>query len=104
MTRLQQEIHRHVNYWRPILGLEGWDLRVQFNERENTATCAAKPCYLKATLHFNTDKEIRREYPTRADREELVLHEMVHSIIWRASERAVSQVTLSLLRARAAQW
>jgi hypothetical protein len=101
VTRLQREIERHAEYWRPILGLEGWDIRVLWNEKENTATCAARPQYLTATLHFNLP-DVRKECRTVAEREELVLHEMVHSIAWRESERSVSQITLSLLRAREA--
>lgn len=100
MTRLQQEILRHFNRWRPVLGMEGWDVKICWNERENTATCAAKPKYLRARLYFNLP-DVPKEYPTVDEREELVLHEMVHCLMPYASETQVSQVTLSLLRARA---
>lgn len=97
---LRREIQQHFNYWRPVLGLEGWDIRIRFDERQCQAYCDARPKYLTATLNFNLTR-IRKELKTPAEREELVLHEMVHTVIWKASETAVSQVTLSLLRARA---
>lgn len=101
--RLKREIERHVAYWRPVLGVEGWDLKIRWNERENTATCAARPKYLTATLYFNL-AAVPKDYPTKAERAELVLHEMVHAVIWKASETQVSQITYSILRARALQW
>lgn len=103
MTRLRAEIHRHFDRWRPVLGLEGWDITLSFNETECQACCKAQPKYLKAELCFNV-RRIRKELRRIAQREELVLHEMVHCVIWKASETAVSQVTLSLLRARESQW
>lgn len=100
MTAMQREVLRYVEYWRPILGLEGWDIKLRFDETDCLAYCNALPKYLTATLAFNP-RRMRRELRTAREREELVLHEMVHAVIWRASETAVSQVTLSLLRARA---
>lgn len=96
---IRARIERAVRAWRPVLGLEGWALTVLYDETEHLATCAARPAYQEATLHFNLPV-IRRELPpTFAAIEELALHEMVHAVIWRNSERAVSQVTRSLLRA-----
>jgi hypothetical protein len=99
-AHIRARVHRLVAKWRPILGLESWALDVRFDEREHIATCAAKPAYEEATLYFNVPC-IRRELPpTMAALEELCLHEMVHCLLWRSSERTVSRVTRSLLRAR----
>lgn len=100
---LRSQIKGYIRYWRPVLGLEGWNLTVHFNEKVYQAYCTAKPKYLEATLGFNLDR-IRKEVKTPAAREELVLHEMVHAVIYKASETQVSQVTLSLLRARTRTW
>ena len=97
---LRQEILGYYAYWRPVLGLEGWDMRVRFDEKQCLAYCDARPKYLTATLNFNL-KRIKKELKTSAEREELTLHEMVHVLSPHASETAVSQMTLSLLRARA---
>jgi predicted SprT family Zn-dependent metalloprotease len=97
---IRSRIERLVKKWRPILGLESWGLTVLYDEREHLATCAAKPEYEEATLHFNLGC-IRRELPpTLAAIEELVLHELTHCIAWRANERTVSRITRSILRAR----
>lgn len=97
---LRREILQHFAYWRPVLGLEGWDIKVRFDETVCQAYCDARPKYLTATLNFNL-RRIRKELHTLAEREELTLHETVHVLMPHASETAVSQVTLSLLRARA---
>lgn len=99
-AHLRSRIERMVRKWRPILGLESWGLDVRFDETEHLATCQAKPAYEEAVLHFNVPA-IRRELPpTLAAIEELTVHEMVHAVIWRCSEREVSRVTRAILRAR----
>lgn len=99
-SAIRARVHRAFRYWRPILGLESWQLDVRFDEAEDLATCAAKPAYEEATLHFNVPR-IRRELPNLYMAvEELCLHEMVHCIAWRESERNVSRITRALLRAR----
>lgn len=97
---LRARVERMVKKWRPVLGLESWGLTVLYDETEHLATCAAKPAYEEATLHFNLSAMRRELPPTLAAVEELVLHELVHAVIWRANEKAVSRVTRSLLRAR----
>lgn len=97
---IRNRIQRMVAKWRPILGLESWGLDVRFDETEHLATCQAQPAYEEAIVHFNVPA-IRRELPpTLAAIEELCVHELVHCIIWKANEKAVSRVTRSILRAR----
>lgn len=98
-VRLQQRIQRHFDYWRPILGLEGWNIVLDFEEKKLKGYCIASPKYLEAKLGFNLSR-IRREVKGPAALEELVLHEMVHIVHPRSSETAVSQTTFALLRAR----
>lgn len=99
-AHLKQRIHRLVAKWRPILGMESWQVDVLFDETDALGTCEAKPRYEEAILRFNLPR-IRAELPnTIAALEELVVHECVHCIIWKNSELAVSRVTRSLLRAK----
>lgn len=95
---LRQQIEILVDHWKPILGLEGWAIELRFDETVLAGYCKAKPRYLTAVIGFNLDR-VRKEYRTPQAVEELTVHELVHCIIWKSSERAVSQVTYSLLRA-----
>lgn len=108
----QARIKEYFEYWRPVLGLEGWNITLRFDEKENKACCVSDPKYLEATLGFNLVKireSLRRwrsAHPglinSQAEAlEELVLHEMVHILNPRSSETAISQTTFALLRARA---
>lgn len=97
---LRAQVHRAIKYWRPILGLESWDLQVNFDEPKYLGSCLAKPSYEEAALSFNL-KRMRAELPpTYAAVEELAVHELVHCLLWRNSERDVSRVTRTILRAR----
>lgn len=97
---IRNRITRLLAKWRPILGLQSWHLDVRFDEDASLATCDARPAYEEAIIRFNL-RRIKQELPNAvAALEELVVHEMVHCLIWRASERAVSWVTRSILRAR----
>lgn len=98
-TSLRQRIERLAAQWRPLLGLEAWDIQLRFDEKTHQATCTAKPVYQEATLTFNLHR-IRKEIRTPAALEELVVHELVHCIIWKSSERAVTQIGKALLRVR----
>lgn len=99
-TAIRGRVHRAVDYWRSILGLDSWDLSVSFDEVNDLGNCNAKPVYEEAILGFNLAR-IRAELPpSYAAIEELVLHEMVHCFDFEASERKVSRYTRSLLRAR----
>lgn len=98
--RIQEQIETYFAYWRPVLGLDGWQIILRFDEKVCTAYCSAKPKYLEAVIGFNLTR-IRKEVKTAELREELVLHEMIHAVFPKASETAVSQYTYSLLRARA---
>lgn len=105
---LQHRILSHFNYWRPVLGLEGWNIVVTFHTRiAEKGYCITSPKYLEAKLGFHLPKirkilaKAKTENHWYDPLEELVLHEMVHIVHPRSSETAISQTTLSLLRARA---
>lgn len=95
---LKTQIAALVAHWRPILGLEGWAIELRYNETKYAGYCKASPNYLAAVIGFNL-KRVRKEYRTPEAVEELVVHELVHCVIWKSSERAVSQITYALLRA-----
>lgn len=101
-----RRIRRIFDYWRPILGMEGWNIVLRFDEKKHAAYCIGTPQYLEATLGFNPRKirgKLKHRPVTGFDPlEEFVLHEMVHVINPRASETSVSQMTFALLRARVA--
>lgn len=100
-AHLRARVLRFARYWRPILGLESWDIEIRFDEPKYLATCVAKPSYEEAVLHFNLDRMRRELLPTLAATEELVCHELVHALLApQDSERRVSRVTRSLLRAK----
>lgn len=97
---LRARIERLVRKWRPLLGLESWGLDVRYDATDCMACCEAKPAYEEATIRFNLPR-VKRELPNVVlALEELVVHELVHALIWRANERAVSRVTRAILRAR----
>lgn len=108
---IRVRIEHHFNYWRPILGLEGWNIVVVFDERKLKGYCITSPKYLEARIGFNLKRlrKILRGWRTAFPGlinsrdeylEELVLHEMVHVVNPRSSETSISQTTYSLLRAR----
>lgn len=91
--------------WRPTLGLSDWRMSVRWDEAEHLATCQAVPQYEDATISFNLariQRDLRRHPRAVTDRwlEELVVHELVHAIIWKSSERTVTMVSRALLRAK----
>lgn len=99
-AHMRARVHRAFNYWRPILGLESWGILVAFDETKHLATCTAKPSYEEATIRFNLQRMRAELPPTYGAVEELTLHELVHCVDYSASERTVSRITRSLLRAR----
>jgi hypothetical protein len=97
---LRKRIDRLVAKWRPILGLESWGLDIRYDEPTHLGTCLAKPNYEEAVIRFNLPR-IKQELPNVvAALEELVVHELMHCVDWYASERTVSRLTRSILRAR----
>lgn len=96
-SSLRQRLLGHIAHWRPVLGLESWAITVRFDEPKLVGYCKANPRYLTATLGFNLAR-VRKEYPRPIDEEEIALHELVHAVAPRESERAVSQLTYALLR------
>lgn len=106
---LQGRIQQLFDEWRPVLGLEGWNIVITFHKRSaEKGYCITSPKYLEAKLGFNLPRirealrKARTEQHWYEPLEELVLHEMVHIVHPRSSETSVSQTTLALLRARAA--
>ena len=97
---LRSRVERAFTQWRPILGLESWGITLLYDEREHLATAEAKPAYEEATLHFNLPAMKGERRPPHATDEEITVHEMVHVLNWRGSERTTSRITRALLRAR----
>ena len=95
---LKKQIALLVAHWRTILGLEAWAIEVRFDEKVHTGTCIAQPQYEEAIITFNLPR-IRKQCRRPEALEDLVCHELVHCVIWKSSERAVTQVTRALLRA-----
>lgn len=98
---LRNRFDRLIAKWVPILGLESWGLTVLYNEPRYKATCKIEGSYEEATINFNL-KRIAAELPNvMAAHEELAVHELVHCLLAPYdSERRVSRVTRSILRAR----
>lgn len=95
-------IERLVKKWVPLLGLTHWRIDVKFDERQVAASCAAMPTYENGTVSFNLPY-IRKHYHVLEEVEDLVVHELVHCMIWQSSERAVTQVARSLMRVQDAE-
>jgi hypothetical protein len=95
---LKKQIEALLAHWRPILGLESWAIEVRWDEQKHTGWCIAKPKYREAMIGFNLQR-IKAECRTPEQVEDLVCHELVHCVVWKASETAVSQMTQALLRA-----
>lgn len=85
MTREQRNLFKLVKRWLPILGLEQWDVSIDFSEKTHQATVEAKPEYEEAIVHFNM-KRIRKELQTDEDLNRLVLHELAHLLTWGCNE------------------
>lgn len=111
LKALKTRILEYIRYWRPILDLENWTIKVQWNNR-GVASSLAQPDYKVLHLKFNL-KRIAGEID---DLEELVLHELVHGPLWLLSrgiedrkrtkklafieENTTCTVTNALMRAR----
>ena len=109
------EIDQLILFWKPVLALDNWDIQVNTKEKIIIASCQAQPQYLTAMLSFNLER-LREEIATKADLEELVLHELVHARLWALAnvlpenvpsrfveyfeEEATSQITQALLKVR----
>ena len=99
---IRARVNRAIRYWVPILGLESWGLEVRFDETVSKATCTVvQGSYEEAVLRFNLRRMKAELLPTYAAVEELALHELGHCVLAPYdSERRVSRLTRSLLRAR----
>lgn len=75
---LKREIIKHIQYWRPVLDLQNWTIKVNWSSDKDVASCLADPTYKTMNLKFNL-KKIAKEVD---DLEELALHELVHGPLW----------------------
>lgn len=75
---LKKRILNYINYWRPVLDLQNWTVKVNWKEKTDVANCLADPAYKTMVIRFNLRK-IARDID---DLEELVLHELVHAPLW----------------------
>lgn len=110
---LKARITGYIHYWRPVLDLDNWTIKVEWNKNKDIANALAAPDYKQLHLQFNL-KRIAKEVD---DLEELVLHELVHGPLWLLArgiesrnrtkvvayieENTTTTVTNALLRARA---
>lgn len=102
VIQLQKQIQRYVNRWQRLLGLEYWRIAVVFENKpkaDYSGSCKAVPVNERATVTFNVPHMLKEAY-FPGEVEDIVVHELVHCIIWKSSERAVTQVTRSLQRVR----
>ena len=74
--------------WVPRLGLDSWTFFVRFRPLNKDAMAevnAEHPEYESATLYFNAAK-IRKEGVKWGELEAIVLHELLHVLVWEMME------------------
>ncbi len=74
---LSKLVHDLVDRLKEPLGLDRWQLKVEFGPGENTAACAAMPEYQMATIAVDPDK-----LETGDELDEIICHEMGHPGLW----------------------
>ena len=84
---IQKEILKLISEWQSKLILDGWLIYTTFEKEVPMATCAVADDYYSAYLNFNL-KRIEDELDTNLELEELVVHEMMHIVVWDMSELA----------------
>lgn len=73
----ERKIQALVKKFTQLIGLERWDIKVQFCEMNDAkATCEADPEYFKATIKFDLTS-----FPEDEDRD-YVVHELLHCLVW----------------------
>jgi hypothetical protein len=104
MEELREKIAELVAFWRPVLALSEWLIRVEFGEEKNLAVCEVRREYEEATLRFNLTR-IAAEVENEAQMHELVLHELAHCIVdgiarsRKKDELAATRLSRCVLRA-----
>jgi len=116
-TMLSERVALVIGEWQHRLLLDNWTILCEYTETQHLATCEAEPEYLSAILRFNVER-IEKEIHNDLLLEELVLHELVHAVMWPLAnmwrgldengqrvveyfeEQAVTVVTKALLRTK----
>lgn len=75
-----------VRWWQKRLGLNGWDIKVQFGKMDDgaDAACMASPEYRSCVVHFDLEKIP----PETLDA--YVSHEVTHALCWSLANAAHS--------------
>lgn len=113
---LKKKIKKYIERWVPILDLQGWSIKILWDETDNVATAEAWPQYKSLALRFNLPRIKKEGFDNPRDLEDLVLHELVHGPLWtlarglerlhpepvtnRFEEECTTTITTALLRAR----
>jgi len=74
---LSKLVHDLVEKLKEPLGLDRWQIKIEFGPGDNTAACAAMPEYQMATIAVDPDK-----LETGDELDEIVCHEMGHPGLW----------------------
>ena len=113
MTETSDRINALVAHWKPRLGLQTWEIRVEVSPvilwedgRHVAADAMCTPYwkYLQATLRFSEEKMLMLD---EVEFEETVVHEMVHIVLSEletTSEPKEERVTTLLARALLLRW
>ena len=99
-TQIQRAIRRALDDWRPLLGVDRWQISVRFQEPEearhagdigDNAGTTCTPEYFTANLYFNVDS-IRSSSDGKSAKHlsYLVLHELCHCLTWSLDQAAAS--------------
>lgn len=115
-AQTERKIAKFVKKWRPLLGLNSWDISLQFfagvyiqadgvPSTGSDASCHASWPYMSATIAFDTDS--LSNYTDR-DLEVVVVHELAHVLVNEMrepdpdvahEERVTTMVAWALVRA-----
>ena len=79
MKALERKVHRYVDKYQPLFGLNHWLISISFASMDKEigyAGCEANPVYREAILTFDLDKLVERGQKDRL--ENIVIHELMH--------------------------
>lgn len=115
VKELKSKIVKYIEYWKNVLFMQGWTIVVVWDEQEAHGSARANRKYRQMRINFNLPAIIQNNY-NNSELEELVVHELTHSMPWdvcRLAERSASDeyvdfleealttdITSSLIRAR----
>jgi hypothetical protein len=80
---LSKVVADYLDRMREPLGLDRWQIKVEFGPGENTAACGAMPEYEQATIAVDPDK-----LSTGDELDEILAHELAHCHTWPISSVA----------------